>query len=169
MNMTNRPPAPADMTEAFSRQDTGETKHSGTPEHARWDGPLTHWIENHPVEVVQEWIVKYGLRHQLFEGEDARRLATDILTYLHHHDEALRWSVFYQLDGAGIGDILGSVGLSVFWSGGSLTPEGQPPVYPPAGAATKILLSAGKQLVVLCAPGNDLSEGVRRFLGERPD
>ncbi|EMZ7035352.1 hypothetical protein ABE276_003430 [Salmonella enterica] len=163
MNITDTQPASAVMmTETPLKNDerlTGE---------ARWTALLAQWIDGHPPALIQKWMVMYGLRHALPEDDNARRLATDILRWLDEPDDALRWAIFDQLETVGYESFVGGLGLSVFLSG-SLTPEGQPAVYPPDGVVTEMLLSSARLLVVSDSPDGDFSQGVRRLLSERPD
>lgn len=135
---------------------------------ALWTQLLAQWIDGHPPALIQKWMAMYGLRHVLSGDDNARRLATDILNWLNEPDDALRWAIPDQLDTVGYGSFIGGLGASVFLSG-SLTPAGQPAVYPPDGVVTEMLLSSAKLLVVSDSPDGDFSQGVRRLLSERPD
>ncbi|ECZ0740549.1 TPA: hypothetical protein G8O00_000942 [Salmonella enterica] len=162
--MTDMQPVSAGMmaTETQVKDDEGQTGE------ALWMAMLAQWIDRHPLAIIQKWMVMYGLRHALPENDNARRLATDILYWLDGPDDALRWAIFDQLETVGYESFIGGLGASVFLSG-SLTPEGQPAVYPPDGVVTELLLSGAKLLVVSVSADGDFLKGVRRLLSERPD
>lgn len=80
----------------------------------------------------------------------------------HQPDDTQRWAIFEQAQAVGFTTPVGALALSLFWSQGSMSPEGLEPVYPDPQLSPQMLHCALVMYVTRLAESP--VDGVRQLL-----
>ncbi|RJT36255.1 DUF6931 family protein [Rahnella woolbedingensis] len=93
----------------------------------QWEKSLTLWVEHVKSHELSLWLLK---RIVALQHEGSTSLLGEMQRWYVEPEEKLRWKVFYHAEKLGFDTPAGALALSLFWSQGSMSPEGLEPVYP---------------------------------------
>lgn len=93
----------------------------------RWEEALTLWVQQTPQQALNRWLITC-LRK--LNCPDSAPLLEKMQHWYAQPEEKLRWQIFNDAEILGFDTPAGALALSLFWSQGSMSPEGLEPVYP---------------------------------------
>lgn len=132
-------------------------KREATP----WMDELDHWVRQAEPRALSLWLVG---RLRTITHSDGLPLLDEICRWYAHPDEQLRWQIFHHAESQGFDTPAGSLALSLFWSQGSMSPEGLAPVYPEPHLSGEMLRCV---LLMLAAQSADNpAEGFHHLLAQ---
>ncbi|WP_226572032.1 DUF6931 family protein [Mangrovibacter yixingensis] len=105
-------------------------------ERGDWEMALQQWVDTHSSQVAGLCLAAV-LREETPPEQHA--VLDDIARCYQEHDNALRWRIFNHFAEDGFGSPVGALALALFWSKGSLAPEGVDPVYPDPALVPQML------------------------------
>ncbi|WP_353613430.1 DUF6931 family protein [Mangrovibacter phragmitis] len=128
-------------------------------ERGDWEMALQQWVDSHPAQATGLCLASV-LREETPPEQHA--VLDEITRCFQKHDNALRWRIFNRFSLEGFGSPVGALALALFWSEGSLAPEGVDPVYPDPALVPQMLHTT---MLLLAAQLNDSPvEGTRALL-----
>jgi hypothetical protein len=92
-----------------------------------WEEALTHWVKQADPRALSLWLLR-GLCH--IAPPASTQLLDEMQRWYAQPEEKLRWQIFHHAEILGFDTPAGALALSLFWSQGSMSPEGLEPVYP---------------------------------------
>ncbi|PIJ48246.1 hypothetical protein BL250_14445 [Erwinia sp. OLTSP20] len=126
-----------------------------------WHAELQQWAQRFSPQVLG---TRLALLLRQCPPADANRqaLLDAIIQQYRQPDEQRRWHIFEQAKKAGFNTATGALALSLFWSAGSMAPEGLAPVYPQPHLSPQMLQCA----LLLCATqlAENPAEGVQQLI-----
>lgn len=125
-----------------------------------WEETLRDFTERYPYRDLLAWIVNFPLD----EAPESQRCLNDMRRWIAKPDEDLRRQIFTQAQTIGFSHVVGALGLSLFWSQGSMTAVELEPVYPQLHLSGLMLLCALKLLCSELAADDTLPQGAHRLL-----
>ena len=93
----------------------------------QWEEALTLWVQQASPRALSLWLIRI-LRGSAQPATAS--LLDEMQRWYAEPDEKLRWQIFHHADTLGFETPAGALALSLFWSQGSMSPEGLEPVYP---------------------------------------
>ncbi|EPA9819823.1 type VI secretion protein [Escherichia coli] len=102
---------------------------------ARWQEALDFWVNNTDSLTLIKWLAKFI--SQSSSGEDSVFLQS--IVKWQKGDDEQRWEIFKTSESIGFTTELGSLGVSLFISQGSMSPSPYDPVYAPPYSEKKII------------------------------
>ncbi|WP_330984092.1 MULTISPECIES: DUF6931 family protein [Enterobacterales] len=129
------------------------------PETSQWEDDLRHWARTLPPLML-------GLRLTALLREvmptTTHSLLDTIARQYRQPEEGRRWQLFEQAKTLGFSTPIGALALSQFWSHGSMSPDGLPPVYPEPELSPQMMHCA---LVMLAAQlAENPADGVSQLI-----
>lgn len=91
----------------------------------QWEEVLTVWVQQTEPRTLGLWLLG-----RLREMGQPAQLLDEMQRWYAEPDEKLRWQIFHHGEIQGFDTPVGALALSLFWSQGSMSPEGLEPVYP---------------------------------------
>lgn len=93
----------------------------------RWENALSLWVQQATPRALSLWLLQ-----RLYERKDpvCASLLDEMQRWYAQPEESLRWQIFQHAEVLGFDTPAGALALSLFWSEGSMSPEGLEPVYP---------------------------------------
>jgi len=110
-----------------------------------WEETLRQWAQTFSPPVLGMRLT--ALLRQI-TSDDLHPLLEAIAQEYRQPEDERRWQIFDQAKALDFSSPIGALALSQFWSHGSMSPEGLPPVYPQAQLSVQMLHCA---LVTLAA------------------
>lgn len=92
-----------------------------------WEEKLTLLVNQAEPRELSLWLLGC-LRHVVSPA--SIHLLDEMIQWYAQADEKLRWQIFHHAEALGFETPAGALALSLFWSQGSMSPEGLEPVYP---------------------------------------
>ncbi|MGQ6550911.1 hypothetical protein KGP17_22585 [Serratia sp. JSRIV001] len=92
----------------------------------RWEQALQLWTEQVAPARLCVWLAEIVALEQASDGQ----LLDQIRRWPVQKSDALRWRIFHLAEAQGFDTPAGALGLSLFWSEGSMSPEGLEPIFP---------------------------------------
>lgn len=124
-----------------------------------WEEVLTRWVKQAEPRALSLWLLG---RLRRCEPPASAPLLDDMQRWVALPDEKLRWQIFHQAETLGFDTPAGALALSLFWSQGSMSPEGLEPVYPEPHLSAGMLHCALLMLVTRNA--DNPADGTRHLL-----
>jgi hypothetical protein len=93
----------------------------------QWEEALTRWVKHAEPRALSLWLLGC-LRHIAHPA--SAQLLDEMQRWYAEPDEKLRWQIFHHAEILGFDTPVGALALALFWSQGSISPEGLEPVYP---------------------------------------
>lgn len=93
----------------------------------QWEEALTLWSEQATPDKLNLWLLK---RLDGVKNASNTQLLGEMQRWITEPEEKLRWKIFHHAEKLGFDTPVGALALSLFWSQGSMSPEGLEPVYP---------------------------------------
>ncbi|EMM7535734.1 MULTISPECIES: DUF6931 family protein [Citrobacter] len=126
-----------------------------------WMDELDLWVNQAEPRALSLWLIGRLRTITHFGG-------LSLLDEMHHWysqpDEKLRWQIFHHAESQGFDTPAGALALSLFWSQGSMSPEGLAPVYPEPHLSGEMLRCV---LLMLAAQSADNpAEGFHHLLAQ---
>lgn len=103
-----------------------------------WEEGLNLWLDACDSKQLRRWIAEQISDDSLANNHAQVRLLNLIREWYMTPNDALRWSLFSLADDIGFDTPLTLLALSIFWSEGSMSPQGFEPVYPEGNLAHKM-------------------------------
>lgn len=125
-----------------------------------WEETLQQFVQYYSYQELIAWAVILPTSKDI----NFRQCLDDMQCWVLSPNEALRWKVFAQAQAIGFSTVVGALGLSLFWSQGSMTAAEFTPVYPQPHLPEQMLLCALKLLCVELAADDVLPLGAHRLL-----
>lgn len=91
-----------------------------------WERALQLWAEHAAPAKLCVWLAARFAAEPIYHTP----LLEEIRDWPTHKSDALRWRIFSLAEVQGFDTLAGALGLSLFWSDGSMSPEGFEPVFP---------------------------------------
>ena len=107
-----------------------------------WENALFLWLERQPYKTALRKVLVCLAPHS--KNSIWNDCYHDCSVWLTTSDDVLRWRIFQYSQQLGFDTPMGALGLSLFWSEGSMTASELEPVYPEASLSTQMLLCAMK-------------------------
>jgi len=126
-----------------------------------WEDVLTRWVKQAEPLALSLWLLS-GVR--CIEHTASAQLLDEMQRWYAEPDEKLRWQIFYHAEVLGFDTPAGALALSLFWSQGSMSPEGLEPVYPEphlSGEMRRCVL-----LMLATRNTDNPADGTRRLLAQ---
>lgn len=100
-----------------------------------WEDVLTQWAKNADPHTLSQWLI---IIIRPISPLSAIPLLDKMQRWYSNQDEKLRWEIFHHAESIGFDTPAGALALSLFWSQGSMSPEGLEPVYPEPHLSTEM-------------------------------
>lgn len=129
-----------------------------------WEKALIFLEENTHFKTLSLWLTHQLARQTCIATIE---LLSNIRIWLSQSEDKLRWEIFEQSKSLGFNTPAGMLGLSIFWSQGSMSPEGFEPICPDPTASKGIL-----HCVLLMLATSDIhgpEEGARNLITQWVD
>lgn len=128
---------------------------------SEWEEALTHWVKQADPRELSLWMLGC-MRH--IAHPDSTQLLDEMQLWYAEPDEKLRWQIFHHAEILGFDTPAGALALSLFWSQGSMSPEGVEPVYPEPHLSAVMR----RCVLLMLATRNDdnPADGTRRLLAQ---
>jgi len=127
----------------------------------RWEEVLTLWVQQATPRALSLWLLE---RLREIEPPAFALLLTEMHRWNTHPDEKLRWQIFHHAEILGFDTPAGALALSLFWSEGSMSPEGLEPIYPEPHLSAEMRRCV---LLMLATRNTDTpAEGTRHLLAQ---
>ncbi|MEW7314510.1 hypothetical protein AB1E22_17710 [Buttiauxella gaviniae] len=125
----------------------------------QWEEVITSWVQHADARSLSLWLLR-NLR-AMGQHNDVH-LLDEMQRWYEQPDEKLRWQIFRRAETLGFDTPAGALALSLFWSQGSMSPEGLEPVYPEPHLSTEMR----RCVVLMLATRNadNPAEGTQRLL-----
>jgi hypothetical protein len=127
-----------------------------------WKNVLLQWAASVPVRILASHLAVL-LKAPVTQPPGMFSLLEDVSQWCRKPDDSLRWKIFEQAKVAGFGTPAGALALSLFWSQGSMSPEGAEPIYPDPTISSNMLQSA--LLMFVLGLADNPPESTNRFFG----
>lgn len=125
----------------------------------RWEETLTLLVQRAEPQGLCLWLLRC-LR--LIAHPASAQLLDEMQRWYAQPDEKLRWQIFRHAEILGFDTPAGALALSLFWSQGSMSPEGLEPVYPEPHLSAEMRRCV---LLMLATHNTDNpADGARRLL-----
>lgn len=125
-----------------------------------WEATLTQFVEFNRYQALLVWIVNFPFS----DDPVCLRCLSDMRRWVAEPEESLRWQIFEQAQAIGFSTVVGALGLSLFWSQGSMTAAEFEPVYPQPHLSGLMLLNGLKLISVHLSGDGELSQGTHTLL-----
>lgn len=125
-----------------------------------WEEALQQFTQYHDYQALLAWAVNLPLT----VTSDCQQCLNDMRCWVLSPDEELRWRIFTKAQTIGFSSVIGAIGLSLFWSQGSMTAAELEPVYPQPELAGLMLLNALKLACVEITVDGDPLQGAYALL-----
>lgn len=128
---------------------------------SEWEETLTRLAKHAEPQTLSFWLINC-LRH--ITPPANAHLLDEMQSWYTQPDEKLRWQIFHHAETLGFDTPVGALALSLFWSRGSMSPEGLEPVYPEPHLSAEM-----RRCVLLMLATHDCdnpAEGTRRLLAQ---
>jgi len=137
--------------------------HSNTQQSAddQWQEALILWVKQADPRALSLWLL--GCLRYIAQPASAQ-LLDEMQRWYAEPDEKLRWQIFRHAETLGFDTPAGALALSLFWSQGSMSPEGLEPVYPQphlSGEMRRCVL-----LMLATRNTDNPADGTRRLLAQ---
>lgn len=129
-----------------------------------WEDALEALIQQIAFPELASWVLQRFTREMSDSTPQGECLRVMRAWLSDRHEDALRYSIFEQASELGFDTPTGALGLSMFWSQGSMTPAELEPVYPEPHLAALMLHCSLKLLCVAEDPDMTPQEGATRLL-----
>ncbi|HHL2712511.1 TPA: hypothetical protein ACQ39K_004119 [Yersinia enterocolitica] len=127
-----------------------------------WEETLQQFTEHYKYQDLLAWLVHFPLSDEA----NCVRCLNDMRRWITSPEEGLRWQIFTQAQAIGFNSAVGVLGLSLFWSQGSMTAADLEPVYPQPHLAGLMLLNALKLTCVQLTGDGELLHGTHILLNQ---
>jgi hypothetical protein len=128
----------------------------------QWEEVLTAWVRQTEPCALSLWLL--GCLRAIGLPASCTKLLEEMQRWYEKPDEKLRWQIFYHAEILGFDTPAGALALSLFWSQGSMSPEGLEPVYPEPHLSAEMRRCV---LLMLATHNADTpAEGTRRLLAQ---
>lgn len=124
-----------------------------------WEEVLTRWVKQAEPRALSLWLLG---RLRRCEPPSSAPLLDDMQRWVAVPDEKLRWQIFHHAEILGFDTPAGALALSLFWSQGSMSPEGLEPVYPGPHLSAGMLRCA--LLMLATRNADNPADGTRHLL-----
>lgn len=102
----------------------------------QWEEALTLWVKQAAPHTLSLWLL--GCLRTSGQ-QTCAPLLEEIQHWYARPEEKLRWQIFHHAEILGFDTPAGALALSLFWSQGSMSPEGLEPVYPAPHLSAQML------------------------------
>lgn len=127
----------------------------------KWEQALTILVKEANPRALSLWLLSC-LRHIAHSA--SAQLLDEMQRWYAEPDEKLRWQIFHHAEILGFDTPAGALALSLFWSQGSMSPEGLEPVYPEPHLSAEMRRCV---LLMLATRNTDNpADGTRRLLAQ---
>ncbi|MFT2793424.1 DUF6931 family protein [Serratia sp. T13T92] len=92
----------------------------------RWEQALQLWTEQVDPAMLCVWVAEIIALGRTRDGQ----LLDEIRNWSVQKSDSLRWRIFHLAEDQGFDTPTGALGLSLFWSEGSMSLEGLEPIFP---------------------------------------
>jgi len=127
----------------------------------QWEQVLTLWVKQADPRALSLWLL--GCLRRIAHPACAQVL-DEMQRWYAEPNEKLRWQIFHHAEILGFDTPAGALALSLFWSQGSMSPEGLEPVYPAphlSGEMRRCVL-----LMLATRNTDNPADGTRRLLAQ---
>lgn len=104
-----------------------------------WEAALSSWVKTVPSVSLASRLTDLLIK---VTPESQHYFLENLIQNYHQQDEEQRWKIYEQAQDIGFDTPSGALGLSLFWSYGSLTPAGLQPIYPAPQLSLQMLHTA---------------------------
>lgn len=129
-----------------------------------WEAALLRWVKTVPPVSLATRLTALLIK---VTPDSQHHFLENIIQNYHQQDEEQRWKIYEQAQEIGFDTPTGALGLSLFWSYGSLSPSGLQPVYPAPHLSLQMLHTAMIMYAVKFA--DSPVDGVSKLTGLKID
>lgn len=102
----------------------------------QWEEVLALWVQQTTTRTLGLWLI--GCLRDIGQYTSGQ-LLDEMQRWYAEPNEKLRWQIFHRAEIHGFDTLAGALALSLFWSQGSMSPEGLEPVYPEPRLSAQML------------------------------